>query len=317
MPSLIDCCPLLANTPMLSPPPSKAVPLAKWFAEAVRQELDAVQKDKKKGHQDYELHAGKSLANGEPEWRIYRFILADDARIPDEADGLLRYEGKEYRATVIGQDADRIDIRVRSDTRLPTNIPQAVLTVDKTALLKKLASTLESIASRPACIGPLTIPVFHPQEVKADNKANLNAIIAIESPLREILEHCCLFPVSYLWGPPGTGKTHAIAHLVKVLIEAGERTLVTSHTHAAVDQVLYETVKMERGVQGPLFGHRAVSDGAVLRIGETPNRKIPADVRLDKVVERKRRQLENRIDVLRPKEQGLMEEHKVSSLAGC
>lgn len=61
------------------------------------------------------------------------------------------------------------------------------------------------------------------------NEAQNAAIVsALESPL------------TCLWGPPGTGKTHTIVEMIKVLQERHEdsRFLVTAPTHNAVDNVM-------------------------------------------------------------------------------
>lgn len=44
--------------------------------------------------------------------------------------------------------------------------------------------------------------------------------------------------VTYLWGPPGTGKTQVIAECVRQAAARGERTLVVSATNVAVDTAL-------------------------------------------------------------------------------
>jgi len=47
------------------------------------------------------------------------------------------------------------------------------------------------------------------------------------------------YPVTCLWGPPGTGKTHTIVELIKQLQSTGNRRiLVTAPTHNAVDNVM-------------------------------------------------------------------------------
>jgi len=48
-----------------------------------------------------------------------------------------------------------------------------------------------------------------------------------------------LYPLTCLWGPPGTGKTHTIVEIIKRLQQSGNRRiLVTAPTHNAVDNVM-------------------------------------------------------------------------------
>src|SRR5882724_7829083 len=151
-----------------------------------------------------------------------------------------------------------------------------MLIIDDTALLRKLAQALEETAQKPTLISPLAVVTFHPAKAKVGS-VTLQAtptLVKFDGQPRRIVEQACGSTLTYIWGPPGTGKTYTIAHLVTALVEAGERVLVSSHTHAAVDQALYEAVKWENGKKGPLAGHPSVLDSKVLRIGITANKKI-------------------------------------------
>lgn len=50
---------------------------------------------------------------------------------------------------------------------------------------------------------------------------------AVEAALRN--------PFSFIWGPPGTGKSYTLGHLAAEWRKAGKKILVVAHTNAAVD----------------------------------------------------------------------------------
>jgi len=64
----------------------------------------------------------------------------------------------------------------------------------------------------------------------------------------EAVEAADSHPLTLLWGPPGTGKTHTIVEMIKQLQSSGDRRiLVTAPTHNAVDNVME---KYLLGVEG-------------------------------------------------------------------
>ncbi|MGH8503259.1 MAG: AAA domain-containing protein [Gammaproteobacteria bacterium] len=274
--------------------PNEPTALATWFAEAVRSELETLEKDG--GEQRFELLSGKLLeATGQTQ-AVVHFIVADGTRLPEDGVGRLKTDGEEYTASVIGQQADRIQLQLEGKTPIPPGIPRAMLTIDDTALLRKLAEVLEETAQS-ADVAPMSVTVFHPERatVGARQLPTVKALNKLLGELRWVLEKACGSSCTYIWGPPGTGKTYAIAHLIAALIELGERVLVTSHTHAAVDQALFAAVKNDSDQPGPLAGHPTIDDGKILRIGRTTDRKIPDSVRLDKVLASKAKELEAEI----------------------
>ena len=49
--------------------------------------------------------------------------------------------------------------------------------------------------------------------------------------------------ITYIWGPPGTGKTKAIGKIIEELYRSGRTALIVSHTNTAVDQAILSVAK--------------------------------------------------------------------------
>lgn len=287
---------MLAETP--ARPPVYPSQLAHWFAEAVQAEITALEKDGRE--QKFELLSGRLLENPGQLQGIFEFIIADGTRLPEDSSGRLKTGDDEFVASVIGQEANRVTLLVEGRSSLPPGIPWATLLIDDTALLRSLLKVLEEQAEQPSLIGPLAAAVFHPDGtmVGFTSLPEVPSLDGVTGEQRRSIEQACGSSVTYVWGPRGTGKTTVIAHLVAALVERGERVLVTSHTHAAVDQALYLAVSDDPGQKGPLAGHSVLSEGKILRIGRTPDSKLPEQVRLDKVSERRAKELEAAISRL-------------------
>jgi hypothetical protein len=276
-------------------PPKERDALAGWFAEAVRAELAELEKNG--GSQRYEVHSGKLIESKGPNQGIMVFVIADGTRLPEEASGRLKTENGEFTVSVVGQNGNILHLNVEGRI-LPESIYFAQLIIDDTALPRKLAEVLEECSENAETISPLAISVFHPQmaSINANKLPDILELVDISGQIRNVLERACGSSVTYIWGPPGTGKTYAIARLVTVLIERGERVLVTSHTNAAVDQALYEAVKAkDEDGHGPLENHSSVIKGKILRLGRTINSKIPDSVRYDKILEAKGQEIQEKI----------------------
>ena len=73
--------------------------------------------------------------------------------------------------------------------------------------------------------------------------------------------------VSFLWGPPGTGKTKCLGSLISSLYDVEERSLVASNTNQAVDQVLLKLCR-ELKLSGRL---EELKKGRIIRLGAIQN----------------------------------------------
>lgn len=283
----VDSLPIMTTISEL--PPDRPERLAAWFAEAVRSEV--VELEKSGGAQTYEVLSGKQFEVLGPAKAIYHFIIADGTRIPEDASGKLKTASQQFTVSVVAQDANRISLIVEGNN-LPKNIPRAVLLVDDTALLRKLADALDKVVANPTSVSPLATVLFHPAHATVGiGHLPISSIDAVGEEKSQIISRACASSLTYIWGPPGTGKTHLIAYLISTLAVLGERVLVTSHTHVAVDQALYAAIKTETE-PGPLANSPLLQEGKILRIGQTADPKIPAAVRLDKVLDSRAQQLQ-------------------------
>jgi hypothetical protein len=77
------------------------------------------------------------------------------------------------------------------------------------------------------------------------------------------LHHHC--GVSWIWGPPGTGKTTTVAAIVRALITDGLRVLVVSNTNTALDTALARFLAVQGGQSRP---------GGVVRIGSPVHEQL-------------------------------------------
>ena len=89
--------------------------------------------------------------------------------------------------------------------------------------------------------------------------------------------------ISFLWGPPGTGKTQTLSALIEELCNRNERTLICSNTNMAVDQVILKFAREEDNIH--------VNQGKVIRLGKVHNDDLKTDyfekVTIDGIAEKR------------------------------
>ena len=191
-----------------------------------------------------------------------------------------------------------------------STIHSAVLQVDNTAMLQALADRLEKVNKGEVTLNldlardtignaGSELPLADvPAALVAKHELNLDQANAVRMALAN--------SVTYLWGPPGTGKTYSLAALLELLFEEGKRTLICSNTNQAVDQVLLKVC------DGLTVSHPALEDGRIVRVGRVSHPEL-ADkyseyVTLDGIVKRKSA-------TLRSEKENL--EHQIGAIRTC
>ena len=95
--------------------------------------------------------------------------------------------------------------------------------------------------------------------------------------------------ITFIWGPPGCGKTKTLSEIARSALESEKRVLICSNTNRAVDQVLYQLCR-SLGSE-----HRAMQEGNIVRLGRIADDKLEREYRqfvtVDGIVERRAAEL--------------------------
>lgn len=98
--------------------------------------------------------------------------------------------------------------------------------------------------------------------------------------------------VTYMWGPPGTGKTETITELLDRYYNIGKRVLLISNTNQAVDQVL---LKMCDKISGLSEGESVLNSGKFIRMGKISKEELETKygefLNFDSILEKKSKEI--------------------------
>jgi hypothetical protein len=230
------------------------------FRTALRQEIDAARRNA--------TSSAVALVNGRRIAQVgdafqYVFDLETALNVPGDAPGdLIVPGGPPVDVVIISVEGMALTLSVAVD--LGDFVPAARLQSNLTLLLKRLISRIEGLGSSPNPGG----------ERIRGAEPFAGSPTSIELPGLNRGQHAAVASglgrdTTFIWGPPGTGKTRTIGALGAALFTRGRSLLMVSHTNAAVDQALMKIADELRG------DHReAISAGKVLRVGD------PADPQL-------------------------------------
>ncbi len=267
--------------------------------------LRALVKDMRRrgsGMRTVTLEHGEAVALDGRE-RGYRFPYDGDAEL---------FEGAKVTIAIGNRNCDGRIVSVSSqwlvvsfDEDLGPRIATCVLRIDNTAMIEALADRLDKVRSGEAKLNlSLADDVLdnrEEQKASPDRKARSKTDQLLNVQQNKFVDHAIENAVTYLWGPPGTGKTRSLSTLNEILFDSNKRVLICSNTNQAVDQVLINLCKTLS------TNHPALEDGRVLRIGKADG--IPPEynefVTLDGIVRRKSVDLQQRKKLLEQEVQRL------------
>ncbi|MBQ2445697.1 MAG: AAA family ATPase, partial [Oscillospiraceae bacterium] len=242
------------------------------FREALEEEIDKIEKS---GQSSTLLFSGRQIeSHGADFW--YRFNVEYAPVLPADTPCKLVVGKDFFDVTVISFEES--SVVVSSKVTLPETIGKARLENGATVLMKRLIKCIEENSKKENPAGNRMLStddrvyaakkIFNYGDLALKNSNTDSQNNAIRSALTN--------DITYIWGPPGTGKTTVIGQIVDELYKHNRSVLVVSHTNTAVDGAIEKADET-------YFETTSSSDVAypILRMGIPTKKSLPERVLLE------------------------------------
>lgn len=254
---------------------------------------DEIQSLRKTGAQKTYLTNGYYLSKRSNGQYLYAFTADSEIRFQDETPIELEIKNRQNVVKGILVSVEGFDVTLALQEKIDEKVPAATLNTSPIFLLEALQSHLKTALAEELPVNrelaellvtPNSLPV---KDVtgsasqllpKLEQRFNIEILrnLSQEAAIEQVLSH----KVSFIWGPPGTGKTTTLGMTVAALTMAGESVLILSHSNMAVDTAMLSVAKY-------LSKSPSYKEGLILRHG-VPIPKILDDypmLRAKKVLE--------------------------------
>lgn len=226
------------------------------FRDALEEEIDKV---KKSGQSSTLLFGGRQIeSHGSDLW--YRFNVEYVPSLPADTPCKLVIGKDQFDVTVISFEENSIVISTK--TPLPDTIGKARLENGATVLMERLIKCIEENAEKENPAGNRMMPpdgrvyaakkIFEYSDLTLQSGNTLSQNNAIVSALSS--------DITYIWGPPGTGKTTVIGQIIDELYKHDRSVLVVSHTNKEKMQELEKQAIMSAKIVGATLAKSYLSE---------------------------------------------------------
>ncbi|MDQ1712108.1 MAG: hypothetical protein QOE45_1558 [Frankiaceae bacterium] len=188
----------------------------------------------------------------------YAFPDVPGAGLPDDTPvRLVLDDGREIDGEVAGRNGAELVVALAED--VGAAVEHAVLIADASFLLERLAARLDEVLDDDV---PLDLDMagrvigLHP----IASRRVLAETDGLNDEQADAVSLALGSEAVFVWGPPGTGKTTTVTHVVAAHVRAGRSVLLVANTNTAVDTALARVAAL-------LDGSPPLAEGRVIRHG--------------------------------------------------
>ena len=218
---------------------------------------------------------------------LYTFFLDQDLRIGRAKDDMpvqLIIGDENVDASIVSVTEKKVTIS--SDRDFGPILHQATLKIDNSYLIEKLKKVYEEfLETKEGKINLETLrkTLFQIKGKVSEEKPKIKKETLNDEQFQAV-KTSLGSDIVYIWGPPGTGKTHCISKVIESFYYEKKKVLLVSNTNAAVDIVV-------KNLGDRLYKKdKDFDEGSVLRYGDIVNetllKKYGEYVNVDRAAER-------------------------------
>ncbi|WP_096154478.1 AAA domain-containing protein [Bacillus sp. FJAT-45066] len=207
---------------------------------------------KKYGSNKYLLKNGH-LVSTENNYQYY-FPSRNQLFIPIGAQIKLEYGKSTYEGTILSSDGSSVILSFENS--IGDLISEAWLFYDPWELLDELYTRVGEIKKSKKKLSRVKKLLFPTHPLKPTSKESTSTVEKLYIQTKNN-------PVTFVWGPPGTGKTYTLARVAANHYVKGRRILLLSHSNQAVDVLVQELTAFTKR-------KNVYKTGEIIRYGQTP-----------------------------------------------
>jgi superfamily I DNA and/or RNA helicase len=198
---------------------------------------------------------------------------------------------KTSKGRYLGEVNSKFVFEIEHD--LGANVTQGAIVSDPLFLLEKQISILSADGpfESQVALSSIGLAEYLKVESLSPNKNFMDGLNQLQSDALQVVANNS---VTYIWGPPGTGKTTTMGSIVAALASLGQKVLLVSNTNLAIDTALERCLDRSNDV-------KELGGGEMLRLGTMVKpelvKKYSSKIDLDTLFEIEVVPLRKKIDI--------------------
>ena len=184
---------------------------------------------KKYGSNKYYLLNGRRLTGNED--YTYYFDCRTVINIPNGSSIKVQWGHLLVEGRILSSEGKSVIVQL--DKALSDDMSEAYLMYDPWQLLEELSLRLADMKKSKLKRSRMMRLMYPTMEAKHNSSKN-------DSKVKELFTRAKYNPVTFVWGPPGTGKTYTLARVAANLYIQKKKVLVLAQSNAAVDVLMTE-----------------------------------------------------------------------------